>query len=373
MGVYKRADSKFWWMLLEGANVRESTMIPVDGGTLFQTRENEKLARQAYAARMGDLARNRYELPVELPAITFREYRAWYLDHVSIHHRNYARERSMLKQLGEYFDRLQLHEITKERLQEWLTARRRQVSTSTVKREREVFSALMASAIPKYLETNPLTGFPGPGQLRVVTPEPRILTRDEEAKLLKALTDPQDQALIICAIDTLMRLSDVVSLKRTADKGSYLVVLNPKTEPYKVPVSSRLRKALDRIAKGVETVNSSWVFPKFHTWTGYRAERHQKRQERNRRGDRAAQHAVVRMFADACAKAEIDHGRAKGGLTFHCLRHTGASRALEAGADVRTVQELGGWSNLRQLTRYTHPTDDAKRRAVNSIGQRKRA
>jgi integrase len=372
MGTYLRADSPFWWMLLEPTGARESTRIPVDGGTDFQTKENKKLAQQAYAVAMGDLARNRYDIAVERPRITFKDYRAWYLDHVCIHHRNYTREKSMLGQLGTHLDRFHLDEINRDVGQEWMTARKAKVKAGTVKRELETLKALLSSSVPRYLAENPLKGFPGKGQLRIVECEPRILTRDEETRLLDVLTDPQDRALIICAIDTLMRLSDIVNLERRADHGTYITVVDPKTKTYKVPVSKRLRKALNRIvAKDAEAKASRWVFPKFHAWTGFKPLRRRLREARDRAGDRSPQHAVARMFSDACARAEIDHGRAAGGMTFHCLRHTGASRALENGADVRTVQELGGWSNLRQLTRYTHPTEAAKQRAVDSIGKKK--
>ena len=46
------------------------------------------------------------------------------------------------------------------------------------------------------------------------------------------------------------------------------------------------------------------------------------------------------------------------------LRHTGASAMLAAGISVRVVQEIGGWTSLRMLERYTHLTDAEKLRAV---------
>ena len=37
---------------------------------------------------------------------------------------------------------------------------------------------------------------------------------------------------------------------------------------------------------------------------------------------------------------------------------------LAEGISVRVVQEIGGWTSLRMLERYTHPTDAEKLRAV---------
>ena len=50
--------------------------------------------------------------------------------------------------------------------------------------------------------------------------------------------------------------------------------------------------------------------------------------------------------------------------SHHTLRHTGASVMLAEGVSLRAVQEIGGWTSLRMLERYTHPTDAEKRRAV---------
>ena len=52
------------------------------------------------------------------------------------------------------------------------------------------------------------------------------------------------------------------------------------------------------------------------------------------------------MFEQRCWSVRIPFGRAKGGMTFHSLRHTGASRMLNRGADIKTVAEIGNWKNL---------------------------
>ena len=47
-------------------------------------------------------------------------------------------------------------------------------------------------------------------------------------------------------------------------------------------------------------------------------------------------------------------GLAGTGLTVHCLRHTWASRMVEAGADLTLLMALGGWSSLVMVQRYSH-------------------
>ena len=41
-------------------------------------------------------------------------------------------------------------------------------------------------------------------------------------------------------------------------------------------------------------------------------------------------------------------------FTWHCLRHTWATRLLQKGVDVKTVQEMGGWKTIAMVMRYTH-------------------
>lgn len=97
----------------------------------------------------------------------------------------------------------------------------------------------------------------------------------------------------------------------------------------KIPISTRFRQALDRLPKA-----ERFYFPTY-------AER--------------GNNLVIRMFMEACTRAEVQTGRKMGGVSFHCLRHTGATRMLEAGVDVKTVMEIGGWRSLKVMERYLHP------------------
>jgi integrase len=241
-----------------------------------------------------------------------------------------------------------------QRLQETAGARgkfgpktARRISPATVNRETDVLRALLQAAVPKYLRANPAAGL---RRLRVPrqSGETRILRPDEEARLYAALK-PSDRALVIVAIDTLARLSDVTWLRRDQDHGTYLVLPNTKTGWHEVPLSSRARQALDDLPDRGPYYFAHRVGPT--------RERHHV----------AA--IVRRMFERACLRANVPYGKRRGGVTFHHLRHTGASRMIERGADVRTVQQIGGWSDLRMVQRYTHPTASALRAAVELIAQ----
>jgi integrase len=42
------------------------------------------------------------------------------------------------------------------------------------------------------------------------------------------------------------------------------------------------------------------------------------------------------------------------GIGVHTCRHSWASRMIEAGADLVTLRDLGGWSDLSLVSRYSH-------------------
>lgn len=348
MGIYTRPDSPFYWMLLEGANVRESTGIPKVGGSTAQDKELRRQAEGVYAARKTDLAKSGVGLAVARPVISYKEFSKWYGAHDVAHHRGAERGQSILRQLGTYFDRFaSVADVDEAAVKEWMTWRRHQVKPGTVNRELDVLKQLLRSAAPKYIAASPIAGM---RQFRIVEVEPRVLTRDEEKRLLE-VAGPEDRAWLITAIDTLLRLSNVVYLKWAQVKRpqGVIVPLNAKVSHDSVPITVRLKDALGELSPSNE-----WVFPSFH---------------QHGTGKTAAKNQIIRRFLLLCQQARVPHGRAADGVTFHCLRHTGATRALQNGASVRTVMKLGGWRDEASVMRYVHAADSDVRAAAESISR----
>jgi integrase len=70
---------------------------------------------------------------------------------------------------------------------------------------------------------------------------------------------------------------------------------------------------------------------------------------------------AIRGFRAACQRAGLT------GVTPHTLRHTFATRLVENGVDLRTVQELGGWATLSLIQRYAHVSPGRKAEAVEGL------
>jgi len=99
-----------------------------------------------------------------------------------------------------------------------------------------------------------------------------------------------------------------------------------------IPINSTLLKALSDLKKHSE---SEYVFK-------YRK-------------------CVKRAWTNALKKSGIAHCR------FHDLRHSFASRLVMAGVDLITVAELMGHKDLTMTKRYSHPTPEHKKHAVESL------
>ena len=328
MGIVTRRDSRYFWLNIERPGLpplRESTRILCRGLPPPVLRENRLLAEQVYNTRLGDLARQRHGVSVERPRASFRAFAGWYLAHVTPGKRTAARETSAVGHLVAHFGRQPLERLDADAVREYVTARRATVKASTVNREIDVLKSMLSAAVPKYLDRNPLLGL---RRLRARAPEARVLTFDEEARLREVLTPP-NVVLLTCALDALLRLGDIVRLTWSQDRGTYLDVWDPKGEPYRPTISTRLRAGLDTLERRGRRV--------FHHL--------------------ADENAVIRMFADACHRAGVPHGRPHG-VTFHSLRHTGATRAIQAGATLRDLQALGGWRDIKSVMRYTRPTTE---------------
>ena len=227
-----------------------------------------------------------------------------------------------------------LDKVTAFDVETWKTRRARQVKKSTVNRELNIVRGCFSRAVEWSLTgKSPLATV---RSFRVENTRLRVLSPEEiEVFLTQA---PSDLVLMArVTLEGLLRISEVLNLTTADIKNDYLVLTKTKTNKVlKVPVTSELRRDLLRRAH-----RSGYVFG-----------------EDRYEGDPAKRTAITHAFRRTMKRLGIK------GASHHTLRHTGASVMLAEGASIRAVQEIGGWTSLRMLERYTHPTDAEKRRAV---------
>jgi integrase len=364
MGVYVRQDSPFYWLRLERPKlppVLEPTKIRRDAVTSEQRALNKTLVEELYHARMTTLAKGHYQLNGggARSADLFRVFSQWYEEHLVPKHAasGQPREKDILGILRLGFGRCALSEIVPGVVDEWATRRLKTgVTAAGVNREIDTLKSVLQAAVrSKKLAASPLYGM---RRLRTKPVKRRIISKTEEARLIAAMTDPVDVALFYCGQDTLCRLGDLLGLQLDDDHGTELYIREPKDprqpEPYTVPVSRRMRKALDRI----KPTAKRYVFAK----------------HRGAENPRDWPTSVRKMLMKACAAATppVPYGRNHGGITFHwATRRTGATRMIAGGADLKAVQRVGNWKDPRVVLQiYTEAIDENVRKAVELPGRR---
>jgi integrase/recombinase XerC len=193
-----------------------------------------------------------------------------------------------------------------------------------------------------FLEKNPARGVVSP---RAPRPLPRAMTLADTESLLSASekesVPERERALFELLYGTGLRVSEAAGLDlEDVDLASRLArVLGKGGKERIVPFGEEaqdalraylpVRSALRRSAAGEE----EGAEPLFV----------------NRRGGRLTTRSMSRLLKRRLAAAGLPQD-----ISPHALRHTFATHLLQAGADLRSIQELLGHASLSTTQRYTH-------------------
>lgn len=261
--------------------------------------------------------------------------------------RSWDRDEISLGHLKEFFKGLRLAAVGAEKIAGYMAARRKAVSDTTVNRELACLKTLMNKAVEwGRIEKNPAARVK---KLKEPPACERILTSDEARRLIDAAS-PALRPVIITALGTGMRRGEILALKWTdvdLVRGFITVQTSKSGKGRKIPTSGTVAAALGAVAHRGEH-----VFQNPETGTHIMD--------------------VKKGFQAACALAKRNPEDKKDpgivGLRFHDLRHTAASKMVEAGIDLVTVSKILGHASIQMTMRYAHPTPEALRAAVNHLG-----
>src|SRR5437667_7378683 len=171
----------------------------------------------------------------------------------------------------------------------------------------------------------------------------RIITRDEELRLLRACDQPRRRhvcAIIICALDTGMRRGEILSL-RWSDvdlEGRVLNIraFNTKTmKERQISLTTRLAAELEKLWEQSPKDNNQLVF-------GFSDN-------------------VKKSFASARGQAGLDDVR------FHDLRHTAATRLVGAHLPLAEVGRILGHTQANTTYRYVNANVETAKRAAAAL------
>ncbi len=178
---------------------------------------------------------------------------------------------------------------------------------------------------------------------KAVPPPIETLTPRELGRLVRAARQAQpewvglrNEALIALLARAGLRLGEALALKvdditLRPRSGFVLVRYGKGGKQRQVPLSAEARRALHRYLTHRHDVETDALF--VSNW-----------------GRPLSRRTVQATISEAAKKAGIERR-----VTPHVLRHTFATRLIENGADLASVQALLGHSSLATTQRYLHP------------------
>ncbi len=166
------------------------------------------------------------------------------------------------------------------------------------------------------------------------------LTEQEESAILEALPEEYRPHFVV-SIHTGLRWSEQINRRWENVDFITKFITVPRSKDgraRRVPMNSRVLAVLLDLGSRRDTVTAKSTDPVFSP--------------RPPQPDDFFPKAVERA-KDTLERREeaADHLE---GYTWHCNRHTWASRLVMAGVALLTVKELGGWRSLKMVERYAH-------------------
>lgn len=260
---------------------------------------------------------------------------------------------------------MQLKNIKQIHLQEYFN-NLIHLSTASMKKIQFLLNGCFKSAIKNNLiRTNPLADFKLPTSTKEEK-QVEVFTLEEQKSYTQALATEKYGLLFHLTLNTGMRLGEVIGLKwdyidlnngiitisETVNRskvynkdGTYenkLITKSPKTSKGKreIPIPSFLLKYLRSLKLRSTT---DYVFSTSN-------------------GTPLTAENVRKYHLRICKKAKIKE------ISFHALRHTYATRLIEAGEHIKTVQELLGHADITTtMNIYTHVLDETKKAAADKL------
>jgi integrase len=178
-----------------------------------------------------------------------------------------------------------------------------------------------------------------------------------ESYLLEALGEGRYRQMVIVAIHTGLRWSEQMGLRwRECDlaNGVLTVLRSKHGEARHVPMNTMVRSVLVSLAGGRTPDGEAYVFA---------APGESPPRQAGKWFYRAVNAARTRLAKEG----HTDDAQRLDGFTWHCLRHTFASRLAMASVDLLVIKELGGWKTLSMVSRYAHLAPGRLREGIERL------
>jgi integrase len=302
---------------------------------------NRRLAEIVLKKRETEIVEGRFLDKKKNEKVKFEDFAKEFLSlHSKPNKKSWQSDYYNLKNITPFFRGRNLYEITVHDIEKYKAERSKLVKPATVNRDLATIKTTFNKAVEwRKLEESPAKPVkflrePG-GRLR-------YLEKEEIQKLLSNCSD-RIKPILTLAIFTGMRRGEILKLKWhdiDYQRGIIYLLDTKNGAKREVFMNDLVKNALIGVRKHPE---SPYVFC-----------------DKNGR----PYHDIRKSFYTALEKSGIISFR------FHDLRHTFASQLVMSGVDINTVRELLGHKDIRMTLRYSHLSQDYKRRAVDILGSR---
>jgi integrase len=267
-------------------------------------------------------------IPIDLKSFLFE-----YLKHSEvIHSLNTTKSiRSTTNALSAYFGNIQLYDLTKQKISEYISHRIKQASVYVGKRETAYLSGIFNYAISKhYLNENLAKGN---HKIKLPEKQPLFFSEIDFEILLRLIDNPDIKDLVNFAVNTGLRQMELLTLSwnQINFKDKLLILDNLqhitkskkiRTIPLNIKAMQILTKReLNKTGNIIFTINSEAIKQDF----------------------------ISKKFRKYVKKTGLNPK-----LSFHSLRHTFASWLIQRGVSIYSVSKLLGHSNIRVTEIYAH-------------------
>jgi integrase len=340
MGVTKRKDTGVW--VVKGRMAGESYYYYAkEAQNRPQAKEIERQIRQMiFEGRWGTVSG-------EMSFETF--VRQHFIPHAEKHQKGWARCRIQVEWLIRQFKGRRLKDFTPLFLEGWKRARaqtathlKRQPQPATINLDLATLSRIFTMAVDfEMVRSNPLRKVK---RLAVDNKRERVLSREEETRLMKELEtrNPEARRACLIALNTGMRRGEIINLRWSYIDEERGIITLPKSitkagKEREVPINARVRELLAEI-KSFPLGAGDYLF-------------------HHRKGTILS--GKQGAFQSALRAAGIED------FHFHDLRHTFASRLPP---DPYLRRDLLGHASVDMSARYSHTSMAERRRALENLG-----
>lgn len=240
------------------------------------------------------------------------------------------RYNTSIKMLRDHFGSIQIHQIDRATVMDYVTARRAEATDATIRRDLACLSSALSHAVEKeWIQHNIMKSI----SLRSVKeskPRVRWLRTNEYVKIL-AKAPPYLKPMIIILVETGMRLGELLSLERRdvdLERREIYLTKTKTDAPRTIPLSDI----------GWAHIQAQLATPSMRTPLVFYT----------RKFTPYSVNFISVKLADVFKKAGVKDFRA------HDLRHTFASWYLQNGGRLERLQAILGHARLEQTRKYAH-------------------